>query len=888
MIKVTRQIKYDEKSIWLGSQRLQIVSGAFHYFRVPRSEWEDRLLKCKQGGLNTIETIVPWNIHEYQENQFNFEGNRDLGAFLDLCGELGFYTIVRPSPYICGEWDNGGLPFWLLGKEHVAYRRSNLVYLSYIDHWYDTLMPILMNCQWTQGGSVILVQIENEYGYFDDAQEPSYMIFLRDAMVKRGIEVPLITCDLPGKGFFVPGAVKCANFGSDFRKGLDVLRKEQPNAYLFVSELWLAWFDHWGGEHTTRSGKSVSNALKEVLAAGGHYNFYMWAGGTNFGYYGGRTTTGDYGAFITTSYDYDAPIGETGNVTNKFYECRLVNWLAQTCSEHFANSIEVESSWTASRPEILVTLRQSKQGCSVFLQNTSDIPISFHLSRLDTGQHFPESSTITLDGESTSILLTDYHLTDSTQLLISTCETLAYLPNCQTPTLLVYGDSGAACEMRFCIEGERVSFATDIPRDHTPIHKTVGDIEIIIMNRETSYKTWIDRTGADRWWVDNLYDKPSLQTQLPSLSWDQVDVINELARRVPKVAPTLLPLESFGIYQGYGWYRTTFQHHGGTTNVVFTHVRDRATVFVNGLYQGVIGSFAEFATLSIDTQAGENELLILIDNLGRYCFTSRLGEKKGLWGGVYLNGQSLQLSEWQKTAYSPYQLEMSLSWQIGNGLLLRFTQLSDPCRLFINGHLLHNHRGIGNDDEFAEFDVTPYLRPDGNLLCITSKNPLDKEPIVCAVNYALHHALATPWLVYSGLIGEDTDIHIDPTTFDSLQWSDLDNASGHEAPSFHASVENIDEHLVRTNRPKMYRTTFKLSSASTNTAQVPLKLIPSGLRKGVAWLNGHHLGRYWHVGPQTGLYVPREWLEIKNTLVVFDEDGHHPHSVHFIERETFI
>ncbi len=833
-------VRFDERSLLIGSRRVHLISGAFHYFRVPAAEWRDRLEKSARGGLNTIETIVPWNVHEDVEGRFDFDGDHDLEAFLTLCAELGLYAFVRPSPYICGEWDNGGLPAWLQRKSDVAYRRSNAVYLAHLARWYDALIPRIARHQVTRGGSVILVQIENEYGYFRDAQDRSYLEFLRDALRGRGIEVPLTTCDWPGKGMILPGVLQGGNCGSGFREAIAALRQAQPEAFPFISELWLAWFDAWGGEHHRRRGRTVAMALKEVLASGGQYNFYMWAGGTNPGYTAGRTTTGDYGAFITTSYDYDAPIGETGDLTPKFYECRLVNTLVQTCNPLFAGSVPVQSPWAPSDPSVVFDARRAEGGTVLYLQNTGGTPVACHLR--DGARRFPRGFDWVIPAGETIIVLEDLALGPDIPPLRASAEALGRAGL----RLLLYGEPGALCEVEV---GSEMATGT-FPADGAGV-LAVGGVEVVLLSRQIAQVTWI---SDGTWRIDPGYGVRAATVPLPRLRWEAADVLD--APRSGCAVFGLLSLERAGVMHGYGWYRTTFVHPGGRASVVLGGVHDRATVFVNGQRQGVVGAFASFAHLEIEAQPGTNELRILLDPLGRYTFTSRIGESKGLLGPAYLGGRPDDLSPWITEGDRRI---VPLPWGEGQGLLVRLAGFDGrPATVGIDGTVLHHHRGTGDDDTWMEADLTPYLRPEGNILWVEGGA---SEIRMRAVRTTLAAELSGPWEISGGVLGEPGDEHIDPRIFDALPWEPWAEAS--------------------PDRPRVFRARFNLDLPPDAMA---VHLVTAGLSKGVAWINGHHLGRFWDLGPQRALVIPRPWLGLCNELVVFDEEGRSPLGVTLVQR----
>ena len=304
-------------------QSIRVLSGAIHYFRVVPEYWEDRLLKLKACGLNTVETYVPWNLHEPQEGRYVFEGIADLVGFIELAGRLGLHVIVRPSPYICAEWEFGGLPAWLLADPGIRLRCFDERYLEKVDRYYDALLPKLVPYLCTNGGPIIAMQIENEYGSYGN--DIKYLEYLRDGMVRRGIDVLLFTSDGPEdfmlQGGMVPGVLETVNFGSRADEAFSQLRRYQPDGPLMVMEFWNGWFDHWGEEHHTRDAAEMAEALDDILRAGASVNFYMFHGGTNFGFWNGANHHLTYEPTVT-SYDYDTLLSEWGEPTDKFYAAR--------------------------------------------------------------------------------------------------------------------------------------------------------------------------------------------------------------------------------------------------------------------------------------------------------------------------------------------------------------------------------------------------------------------------------------------------------------------------------------------------------------------------------------------------------------------------------------
>ena len=303
----------------------RIISGAMHYPRVHPDQWRDRIRKARLMGLNAIETYVAWNAHEPVRGEWSQTGAVDLGRFLDLIAEEGLHAIVRPGPYVCAEWHNGGLPTWLTADPSMKLRSSDPRYLAAVSDYLARVNEILVPRQIDQGGSVILVQIENEYGAYgsDKAYLAELIRLTRDA----GITVPLTQVDQPIPHMLENGAHeglhKTGSFGSRITERLATLREHQPTGPLMCMEFWCGWFDHWGEKHHTTAFADSAADLDTLLAAGASVNIYMVHGGTNFGLTAGANDSGRYLPMVT-SYDYDSPISESGDITEKFRAFRDV------------------------------------------------------------------------------------------------------------------------------------------------------------------------------------------------------------------------------------------------------------------------------------------------------------------------------------------------------------------------------------------------------------------------------------------------------------------------------------------------------------------------------------------------------------------------------------
>nr|XP_045607884.1 beta-galactosidase-1-like protein 2 [Procambarus clarkii] len=319
----------------LNNKEILILSGAFHYFRVHPAYWRDTLRKLRAAGLNAVETYVSWNLHEPREGVYDFgdlgesmSPFLDVRAFVQMAQEEDLFVILRPGPYICSEWDFGGMPSYLLRDHNMQVRTYYEGFRTPAARFFDHLLPHLVDLQFVHGGPIIAVQVENEYGHFgygDDPRDTLYLEFLRDNLVDNGFgESLFFTSDTPAQTRdlgSIPGVLMTANFNSNLEENLSVLKELQPDRPLLVTEFWTGWFDHWlSGVHATWSPTKFSEMLEDILQHNASVNMYMFIGGTSFGFMAGANTLDVWPHFApdVSSYDYDAVLTEAGDYTEKY------------------------------------------------------------------------------------------------------------------------------------------------------------------------------------------------------------------------------------------------------------------------------------------------------------------------------------------------------------------------------------------------------------------------------------------------------------------------------------------------------------------------------------------------------------------------------------------
>ena len=311
------------KTFLLNGKPFTVKAAEIHYPRIPRAYWEHRIKMCKALGMNTICIYIFWNIHEPEEGHFNFTGQNDVAAFCRLAQKNGLYVIVRPGPYVCAEWEMGGLPWWLLKKKDIQLRTRDPYFMQRVDIFEKKVAEQLAPLTIQHGGPIIMVQVENEYGSY--GEDKPYVSAIRDDLRKYwGKDLTLFQCDWASN--FTKNGLDDLLWTMNFGTGADIdaqfkrLGELRPNSPKMCSEFWSGWFDKWGARHETRPAKAMVDGIDEMLSKGISFSLYMTHGGTSFGHWAGANSPGF--APDVTSYDYDAPINEYGQPTPKYWELR--------------------------------------------------------------------------------------------------------------------------------------------------------------------------------------------------------------------------------------------------------------------------------------------------------------------------------------------------------------------------------------------------------------------------------------------------------------------------------------------------------------------------------------------------------------------------------------
>ena len=392
-----------DKTFMLNGKPFVVKAAELHYPRIPRPYWEHRIKMCRSLGMNTVCLYVFWNIHEQREGEYDFTGQNDIAEFCRLAQKNGMYVIVRPGPYVCAEWEMGGLPWWLLKKKDIRLREQDPYFMERVERFMKKVGEQLAPLTIQRGGPIIMVQVENEYGSY--GEDKPYVSAIRDIVRRSGFdEVTLFQCDW-ASNFTRNGLddlVWTMNFGtgSDIDAQFSRLRELRPQSPLMCSEFWSGWFDKWGARHETRPADAMVGGIDEMLSKGISFSLYMTHGGTSFGHWAGANSPGF--APDVTSYDYDAPINEYGLPTEKYYKLRDV---MQKYADGKLPAVPKPAAGIIDVPELALT-EYAPLACGIDSTATSSRPLTFEDMDMGWGTmvyttalpEVPVQSVLYLDG----------------------------------------------------------------------------------------------------------------------------------------------------------------------------------------------------------------------------------------------------------------------------------------------------------------------------------------------------------------------------------------------------------------------------------------------------------------------------------------------------------
>jgi beta-galactosidase len=838
-------ITYDKKSWKIHNERIFILSAAIHYFRLPRAEWSEVLDKAKAGGCNTIETYIPWNFHEMNEGEWDFSGDKDLAHFFQLCADKGLYVIARPGPYICAEWDFGGLPWWLSTKKGIRYRSAEPIFLQYVDIYFDQVIPIIDDFQLTKNGTVIMVQVENEFQAYGKPDK-TYMEYLKDGMKARGIDVPLVTCYGA-----VDGAVEFRNFWSDAKHATEILEERFADQPKGVMEFWIGWFEQWGGNKANqKTPEQLERECYQLLSNGfSAINYYMYFGGTNFDHWGGRTV-GEQ-TFSTTSYDYDVAIDEYLQPTRKYEVLKrfhaFTNWLEPifTNGDQAGTELKLPSDLKSQRVV-------SPHGEVIFIEN--------HRQERVQSQVFLEDEIVPFTIEANAILPIVRHVNVENSFTIKTLtgqttgfnatKGVIYHENGQRSTLVLqlHKQTEIHCPMPNRFETGEDGLVT-----FHLFHGSQAQSVELSFEDGSSYSIEI----VSRIALEKAVPRLEKSSANHPLHWEAADEKLCFLSGNLKEAEKPLDFSHFGQFSGYLGYESEFySEETKETTIVFTRIEDPVMVFCNGEYVDKLSKLGA-AAIDVPVKNGKNTLTCLVQNMGRFNFTQAIGEPKGMSEAPARNGKYLSLLE---------------GWQVeGCGIPHHLSQIPK-----IEGRIgfLRTFLNQGYDRAILVGEGVSRVQVNGRSVKIL----LDSQTA-----WSRGSAVYGIADISDALKQGENVIDLDPQNLSSIRRFDLylfnekEQICHWKTKSF---AQFQEEKLWRvaslqTISPRWYKSRF-----DWNPENGPIvKIRFDHMSKGCFWVNGQCLGRYWNIGPQEEYKIPASLLKEQNEIVIFDEEGLMPDQV---------
>ncbi|MFO0856064.1 MAG: beta-galactosidase [Phycisphaerales bacterium] len=932
-------VTHDGRSFMVDGKRVWLVSGRVPYARIPRSHWADRIAAAKNAGLNTIETPIFWNRHEVRSGRFDFTGENDLRHFVDLIGKAGMYCILGIGPYVGADWDMGGLPSFLHELQPregvpIAYRTNNQQFLEACSRFIGNVADQIRGWQVTAagtGGPIILIQCESEWTCGDDTKAAQYLGELTRYIRESGLSVPIVNSNdlwqqIEGQ---IDGWSGSENMLATMRQLIGV-RSGQPR---LVIDFATGHQSVWGREpFPVMAPRSVERRLAELLIGGGQYNLTTFCGGINPGFYAGRTDDG-IDTFATHAADSGCAIDQTGTTTELYSAIRRVSFLGSKFGRVFSHldpaykpvvakpidpNAQVEEAKPAKKsknapPSVSVVHAIGTQGGAAFVFG----PEEEHDHNLGTtlllgdGTELP----VPLGDQTFACCLLDVNVAPRGHVDYCNLTPLTVVSN----TIVLYGPAGS--KGMLSINGSPLE--VDVPSDETPaILQHEGMCVILIRTQDTDQVAFSDdaiylgasgmsatgqpilANGVKQINRINAADGKSKPVQVepakriradkiehtPWTAADQLDYVEGNSARFAGIQ-AFTDLTTLGVPSGYGWYRFALNNDkAAKVTLDFGTGGDRFHLFSDGKPVAVLGvGPGADDSKDLSLKKGEQRLVILAENLGRFSSGMNLGEEKGLIDDLYVV-EDLALSKPTLKHGTPIPL---LSFK---------TPLWDVAE----GDATTSERMVMTFKHTGDAEVLLHIAhpPSAGLLILNDKpiKYLDRSGPACIVlpEDRLKQGVNTLELT---VVNHDQVEHELPAAAKSMRLALVDSGLANAAelafakwePPTATSFMPLAKAKPGMGMPLWLRCEFDapkslFNASNPGVATRGIFLEPDGLTKGQFFLNGRHVGRYFvatkqgkPVPPQSRYYIPPSFLrEGTNELTIFDEHGHSPSRVRLV------
>lgn len=921
-------IDFDSKGFFIAGKRTFIVSAGLEYARIPHQLWHDRLLRIRQAGFNCIEIYTIWNFHEAQEGKFDFTGDHDLNQFLKEVKDLGMYSIVRVGPYYCAEWDNGGYPIWLKFKKGLRVREDNPLFEKYVDRFFDHLLPIVFNNQVNKGGSVVLVQLENEHPKgWGTVMPDGYFKHLQTKALAMGMQVP----------YFFSGLHHASDPAGDGK--LDDATRPNP---WFSTEFWSVWYSQYGAK--PGDAALYDRRTWMIIANGGNgYNYYMAHGGSNFGY-----TNNDEDA---ASYDYGAAIGQAGDLRPIYYTFKRAAWFARSFQDVLENSVNDAAAFSkiVTDSSLKISARKSPAGEIVFLDNPGKEAISAQLHL--PGDKVSGDKKITVLPGGIYPLVHDYNINNEVTLHWALSRIFAVVKQDNTTTIIADVEAGMPLSLYFTAKNKvsTVNSALKTEGDQVTINETMAVMEkpleytfkagtqtirVLAMNRQWTDKTYIDEIAGKNYIVSgaaylgkaevkNGRFIAEIESPLLADKQDQVRIYTDKKSVLLNQAPTPgtkqpqsialnnwefksasgfaaanyntrqwlsskapLPMGTDGDITADAWYRTSLTIPATGKYTLQVNGNGRGQAFIDGK-QAANWKLSD-AEVSLQLKKGKHALAIFTAHDGRDKLPAYIGpidevDSKGIFGNAVIKKGGPFISEINDWYFMKAEKNIAVKQvppAFDTTLFKKYKIGADAFNL---------------KEGYGWFTTIIPQQPAGTSKITLTFKSIDENATVFVNGKQVlrHDGWNQPFEVHI----TDTDILKHPVTL-SLFIENYSNEGGIDQPVKINAIGNAqaitgwqmkggpgDAHAVKgwqkliqgnkTDAPRFYRASFTVPQQKGQS--FIWRFEPKNLGHGSVWVNGHHIGRYPEKIQVSSLYIPECWLNKGlNQLVIYDEDGKQP------------
>lgn len=909
-------VNFDSRTLSVDGKRIWIVSGSIHFQRTPRDEWAARIHAAKHAGLNTIETPIFWNLIESRPGSYDFKDNNDIRHFVGLIAKAGMHCVLRVGPYVGEGWDLGGLPAWLLNIPNLEVRKPNQPYLEAVGKYFNALAKQVKDLQAsvTKGAPIVMIQNEAHWNCGDEIAAKGYLGELGRYLREAGFTVPKVNSNNLWQG--VEGDIDGWSGQGDMfgiMRQLTAVRPDQPEMVIDYGPKSRPIFAHPAPEQL--DGLMYQRQLAEIVCAGGQFNLANFASGTSYGFYAGMAPVGEFNAYAPTQ-DANAMLDEHGRTTSVHQGVRRLTMFASSFARVLAHTehenppivIDPASDANSINGHVVTHMRGS-QGSITFIFSPPKSKAGTLNLLLSDGASLP----VRLGHQRVHWCMFDVNLSAQHTLDYTSLNTLTATDN----ALVVFGAANALGEVS--INGTPME--VEVPKGRKPLVVDHEGMTLIVVCDEMADETFIHENhvyvgvggvtpdgepipspnGKSHTHIDpsgvakthnTKYIEGFAEEKLPKVAvgnWEQAIPEEHIDGQSPRYAqiPGPADLSELGTPYGYGWYKVVLKNSAAKKlKVIAPESSDRVSVYLDGEHVGVFGSGpGADDVLTLPIKKGEQELVMLADNMGRVDSGSDMTGNKGVYGHLV-----------EQTAFKIAKPK------IENGDPIEILGYRSPVFGLQRGDSTHHGRITWSFKHLKKSSIIVDLPPQAvRTMVILNDEPirlydanhrqrlvLDHETIkrgsnvlqLAFENNAISHdGEAFVESAFKLIQDQGSFIEASNAITDKCEWS----FAKWETPA-EVEFDTVSKSkLTSTGNPAWWRSSF-----DTPSVKVALNLDLAGMTKGQVYINGRSLGRYFvatkpgkSVEPALPLAIPYTWLNAdgENELTIFDEHGASPAKV---------